>query len=59
VWDSVRAVLAAFFGVRSREQARRQLKPVQLIMAGLLCALLLALLVYGVVQYLVSRAGLG
>ncbi|WP_157670467.1 DUF2970 domain-containing protein [Chitinibacter sp. GC72] len=55
----MRAVLAAFFGVRSREQARRQLKPAQLIVAGLLCALLLALLVYGVVQYLVSRAGLG
>ncbi|QLI81380.1 DUF2970 domain-containing protein [Chitinibacter fontanus] len=54
MWTAIKAVLAAFFGVRSREKSRRPVQIWQLLVAGLLCGLLLALLVWGLVHTLVT-----
>lgn len=54
MWVAIKAVLAAFIGVRSREKSRRPVQVWQLLVAGLLCGLLLALLVWGLVHTLVS-----
>ena len=55
---AIRAVLAAFFGVRGRSNAERsKLKPGQIIAAGLICALVLVLLVLLLVRTLVASQG--
>ncbi|QLG89268.1 DUF2970 domain-containing protein [Chitinibacter bivalviorum] len=54
---TIRTVLAAFFGVRSRQQAAKPISPVQLVIAGVLCAVALGLLVWLLVRYLVAQAG--
>ncbi|KAF0812210.1 hypothetical protein IGB42_03199 [Andreprevotia sp. IGB-42] len=55
---AIKAVLAAFFGVRGRDNAEKhKLKPGQIIAAGLICALVLVLLVLLLVRTLVSSQG--
>jgi drug/metabolite transporter (DMT)-like permease len=54
VWSALKAVLAAFFGVRSRKKAAKPIKVWQLILAGVMCALVLALLVWLGVHHLVA-----
>lgn len=54
---TIRTVLAAFFGVRSRQHASKPIAPVQLVLAGLLCAALLAMLVWLLVRYVVAQSG--
>ncbi|WP_410499856.1 DUF2970 domain-containing protein [Chitinibacter sp. S2-10] len=56
MWQAIKAVLAAFFGVRSRGKAARPIKPAHIIGAGLLCAVLLALLIWALVRHLVLQA---
>ncbi|MBM5574120.1 DUF2970 domain-containing protein [Deefgea sp. CFH1-16] len=58
LWATILAVLAGFFGVRSRKNAERApLKLPYLIAAGVLCALLLAALLLALARYLVSGGG--
>jgi hypothetical protein len=54
MWDAIKTVGAAFFGVRSRAKASLQLRPWQIICAGVVCAGLLALLIWLLAQALVA-----
>ncbi|WP_035054551.1 DUF2970 domain-containing protein [Andreprevotia chitinilytica] len=55
---AIRAVLSAFFGVRGRKGAESdKLKPGQVIVAGVICALVLAMLVLLLVRSLVASQG--
>lgn len=59
VMDVVRTVVFAFFGVRKRTQHETEtvhLKPVQIIVAGLLGALLFVSSLVLLVKYIVGRA---
>ncbi|QZA81233.1 DUF2970 domain-containing protein [Deefgea piscis] len=54
LWATILAVLAGFFGVRSRKNAERApLKLPYLIAAAVMCALLLAALLLALARYLV------
>lgn len=55
---ALKAVLAGFFGVRSRKNAEQAPpKGLYLLLAALLCAVLLGLLVLAVARYLVMNGG--
>lgn len=58
VFAALKAVLAGFFGVRSRKNAEQvPIKVTYLIVAGLICALLLVVLLLAVARYLVMNGG--
>lgn len=55
---ALKAVLAGFFGVRSRKNAEQAaMKVWHIIVIGLLCALLLAGVLFAVARYLVVHGG--
>jgi hypothetical protein len=55
---ALKAVLAGFFGVRSRKNAEQASpKLLYLLLAALLCAMLLGLLVFALARYLVMNGG--
>jgi hypothetical protein len=55
---AIKAVLAGFFGVQSRRNAEKTpIKPIYFIVAGVMCAVILALLIISLAQYLVAHGG--
>lgn len=58
LFAALKAVLAGFFGVRSRKSAEQTpIKVWHIVVIGLLCAVLLAGLLFGVARYLVVHGG--
>ncbi|GAA5785379.1 hypothetical protein GCM10007860_28180 [Chitiniphilus shinanonensis] len=56
--STVKAVLSGFVGIRSsKETERANLKPAQVIVTGLVLALLIALGIFTLVRLLVSSQG--
>lgn len=55
---ALKAVLAGFFGVRSRHHAEKTpIKLMHLIVVGVLCAVTLALILIGLARYIVAQGG--
>lgn len=58
MWNAFKAVLWSFFGVRKRaeyEADQRRLNPVQVIIAGVVSALVFVLILFFVVKAIVAK----
>lgn len=58
MWDTIRAVLWGFLGIRSsrgHEHDRRQLKLHHVVIVGVLCALVFVALLVGIVKWVTSK----
>ena len=57
-WHTVKTVAAAFFGVRSRNNAEsKKLSPIMVIATGFLLAFVLLIAVWAVVKLLLAQQG--
>lgn len=58
MWDTLKAVLWAFLGIRSSkgyDEDRRKLKLQHVIAAGIICALLFVLILVTVVKFITAK----